>query len=149
MYVPQGNTKHCPLTNTSGTPFAFSAVSPAVGVLFSRKRLSTGLIFPFGPWDCSSLAAGQVQGTEASREAEEQFRDPRAGWAARRHGFDASKAGWWRAQTLGFPLHCSHVMVQKIFNLPETISSSLHGDCCKVTVRVIWRIHVKSQHKPW
>lgn len=38
---------------------------------------------------------------------------------------------------LGFPLHCSCVMVQEIFNLSETISSSLHGDGYKVTARVI------------
>lgn len=38
---------------------------------------------------------------------------------------------------LGFPLHCSRVMVQKVFNLSETISSSLHGDGYEVTARVI------------
>lgn len=47
----------------------FCAVSPAVRVLFSRKQLSTGLIFPFGPWDRGSVAAGQVRGTEGLWEA--------------------------------------------------------------------------------
>ena len=145
---PQWNRNACPsrkykAPDTTGTPFVFSAVSPAVRALFSRKPLSQqDWFFRLAPgWQ--QRAAGQVWGArEGEEEPELQGRVSR-GWR---------KALGWARQCgkelqLCFSTTHSCVRVEKTLNISEVGSSGLNREWQQATppevaVRTGWGIPV-------